>query len=68
MSDQQPKGKGSKDSKKEDRVQYQTKNQRVKEVRTQGDTAQCPISNQTIKEVRTPRKEIEHNVRPATKG
>ena len=35
MSDQQPKGKGSKDSKKEDRVQYQTKNQRVKEVRTQ---------------------------------
>ena len=49
MSDQQPKGKGSKDSKKGDRAQCQTKNQRVKEVRT-------------------PKKEIEHNVRPATKG
>ena len=35
MSDQQPKGKGSKDSKKGDRAQCQTKNQRVKEVRTQ---------------------------------
>ena len=49
MSDKEPKGKESKDSKK-------------------GDRAQCQTSNQRVKEVRTPRKEIEHNVRPATKG
>ena len=57
MSDQQPKGKGSKDSKKGDRAQCQTKNQRVKEVRTQRKeiehNAQCQTKNQRVKEVRT---------------
>ena len=56
MSDQQPKGKGSKDSKKGDRAQCQTKNQRIKEVKTQRKEIEHNVRLK-IKRVKTQLKE-----------